>query len=113
MRSVAVALYILCPVPLFLLRNEWGLCLLLGVVAVATALMVCAGKQKQAEASQPRTALEKLRKSVRDLIWTIGTIVYFIVSFMTMAWHITWLIFPLLGAMEGLVNACLDLKEEN
>ena len=112
LRAVAVALYIACPVPLFLIQNEWGLCLLLAVVAAATALMIFAGKSKEEEKEQrPRTPQEKLKKSVSDLLWTVGTVVYFIISFLTMAWHITWLIFPLLGAIEGLVNACLDLKE--
>ena len=112
LRAVAVALYIACPVPLFLLQNEWGLCLLLAVVAAATALMIFAGKSKEEAAKDlPRTPQEKLKKSISDLLWTVGTIVYFIISFLTMAWHITWIIFPLLGAIEGLVNACLDLKE--
>ena len=112
LRAVAVALYIACPVPLFLLQNEWGLCLLLLLVAAATALMIFAGKSKDEAAKDlPRTPQEKLKKSVSDLLWTVGTVVYFIISFLTMAWHITWIIFPLLGAIEGLVNACLDLKE--
>ena len=46
------------------------------------------------------------------MIWAIGLALYFIISFATMAWYITWLIFPIIGAVKGLVNACLDLKEE-
>ena len=114
LRGVAVALYIACPVPLFLLQNEWGLCLLLLLVAAATALMVFAGKSREEQKEEhPCTPQEKLKKSVSDLIWTVGTVVYFVVSFLTMAWHITWIIFPLLGAIEGLVKACIDLKEVN
>ena len=111
-RSIAVALYILCPVPLVCMPGAVGLSLLLILVALATALMVFSGKGKKAGADdRPRTPQEKLRKSINDLIWTCGTILYFILSFATMAWHITWLIFPLLGAVEGLVTACMDLKE--
>ena len=53
-----------------------------------------------------------LQKSVSSLIWTIGLAAYFIVSFLTGAWHITWVIFPLTGAVSGLVKAILDLKED-
>ena len=107
-----MALYILCPVPLVCLPGPIGLSLLLILVALATALMVFSGKGKNSgEESRPRTPQEKLRRSINRLIWTCGTILYFILSFATMAWHITWLIFPLLGAVEGLVTACMDLKE--
>ena len=36
---------------------------------------------------------------------------FFVISIITGAWYITWLIFPLAGAVKGLVNAILDLKE--
>lgn len=45
------------------------------------------------------------------MIWAIGLALYFLVSFATFAWHITWLIFPITGAVQGLVRAILDLKE--
>lgn len=111
LRSVAVAMYILCPVPLFIFQNEIGLCLLLGIVAVATAIIIFAAKGARRR-NLDLTPRQKMRKSISDLIWTLGTIVYFVVSFVTFAWHITWLIFPLLGAIDGLVSACVDLKEE-
>ena len=41
----------------------------------------------------------------------IGLALYFIISFATMAWYITWVIFPIIGAVQGLVRAILDLKE--
>ena len=111
LQAVAIGLFILCPVPLFILQNEVGLCLLLAIVAIATVLIVLAGKGKK-EPEVQLTPQQKMRKSISDLIWTIGTAIYFIVSFVTFAWHITWLIFPLLGAVDGLVSACMDLKEE-
>ena len=55
----------------------------------------------------------ELRKSLDSMIWVIGLAVYFILSFITGAWYITWLIFPLTGAVKGLVRAILDLKEAN
>ena len=53
----------------------------------------------------------RLKKSVNSMIWAIGLALYFIISFATMAWYITWLIFPIIGAVQGLVRAILDLKE--
>ena len=50
-------------------------------------------------------------KSIKSLIWAIGLAAYFIVSFSTGAWYVTWVIFPIIGAVQGLVIACLDLTE--
>lgn len=111
LRAVAIGLYILCPVPLFIFQDEIGLSLLLAVVALATVLIIFASKGEK-KPDVELTPQQKIRKSISDLIWTIGTIVYFVVSFTTFAWHITWLIFPLLGAIDGLISACMDLKEE-
>lgn len=122
MRAVAIALYILCPVPLFILSeigyDTLGLCLLLLMVAGATALMVMTGKGRQnAEAAEPiptdpqSAAKQELRRSVRTVIWVITLCVYLVVSFATQAWFITWLVFPIGSAVQGLVNACIDLKE--
>lgn len=114
-RSIAVALYIMCPIPLFVLQNEIGLCGLLVFVAVATCLMVFSGKggdgKKETSSELSDSPKRELRKSVNTLIWAIGLAVYFILSFATGAWYITWVIFPLTGAVQGLVRACMDLKE--
>jgi hypothetical protein len=72
-------------------------------------------KKKGDEKDEPEvtTAEPKngLRESIDSLIWAIGLAVYFIVSFTTGAWYITWVIFPLIGCVQGLVKACMDLKE--
>lgn len=117
-RAVAVALFILCPVPLLLLENVWGLCLLLGMVAVATMLMVATGNSRkqeedEAQAPVPPAPRQRLRGSIMAAINALGLVVYFLVSFATHAWHITWLIFVITAAVNGLVGACMDLKEEN
>lgn len=115
LRAIAVALYIMCPIPLFVLQDETGLCGLLTFVAIATCLIVIAGKSSQPE--QKKTEEEstspkaELRKSINTLIWAIGLVIYFIVSFATGGWYITWVIFPMIGAVQGLVKACMDLKE--
>lgn len=119
MRAVAIGLYILCPIPLFVLSEigmeTLGLCGLLAIVAVATVLIILGGKKEKQEPkfdeSQVLTPQQELKKSVSHLIGVIGLAVYLIISFVTNAWYITWLVFPIAGAAKGLVNAILDLKE--
>ena len=120
MRAVAVGLYILCALPLIVLSDMGmdtiGLCGTLAMVAVATVLIIL-GKKNTPEEKEPakseyeNTPQGQLRKSIGSVIWAIGLAVYFILSFATGAWYITWVIFPIIGSVQGLVNACLDLKE--
>lgn len=119
LRAVAICLYILCPVPLFVLSElsmeTLGLCGLLALVAVATALMVIAGSSKTSESpteeKQDPTPQQELRSATKTIIFTVGLCVYLALSFVTGAWWITWLIFPIIAAVQGLVRACMDLKE--
>lgn len=117
LRAIGIALYILCPVPVLVLDSMGmavtGFCGLLAMVAAATALMILSTtkdrSQDTAYASQPEES--ELSKSIGSLIWTIGLAAYFILSFLTGAWYITWVIFLIIPAVRGLVTAILDLKE--
>ena len=121
MRAIAVGLYILSPIPVIGLdmigMDVLGVCLTLAIVAAATVLMVLFRRKHEEpvdyERREPGSDHRKnLKKSINSLISTIGLVLYFIVSFATGAWYITWLIFPIIGAVKGLVGACLDLKED-
>ena len=121
LRAIAIGLYILCPLPLFVLSElgmrTLGLCGLLAIVAVATVLIILGGRKRtikmEAElvlGGAPSSGSE-LRKAIKSAINTVGLILYFVISFITGAWYITWLIFPIEAAVWGLVKAILDLKE--
>ena len=118
LRAIAVGLYILCPLPLIVLSelgmDTFGLCGLLCFVAVATVLMILGSKKSDepSHADQDDEAKPKseLGKSVSSLIWAVGLAVYLILSFLTMAWHITWVIFPILGAVNALVCALIPAE---
>ena len=120
LRAVAVFLYIISPTPLFVLSGllgmeVYGLCGTLAIVAIATSLMILGAKGSSSKAETVNTektdSKTELRKSIGSLIWAIGLAVYFIVSFLTGAWYITWVIFPIIAAVRGLVSAIIDLKE--
>ena len=113
--AIAIGLYILCPIPLFVLSGMWNMGIpggTLTLVAVATVLIILGAKKETENADvEPGTPQSALAKSINGLIWAIGLAIYFIVSFLTGAWYITWVIFPITAAVQGLVKAILDLKE--
>ena len=90
-----------------------GLCVLLLIVAVATVLIILSSRKDDEDEEQEahRKEANPLRKSIETVLWAIGIALYFIVSINTGAWHITWVIFLLNGAVKGLIKAILDLKE--
>ena len=116
LRAIAVGLYILCPLPLILLSqlgmDVLGLCGLLAMVAVATVLILLGAKKEPPEKKEEEELPQsELSRSISGLIWAIGLGIYFLLSFSTNAWHITWVIFPILGALDSFLMALVQQKE--
>lgn len=118
LRAIAVALYILSPIPLFILdmmgMDTIGLCGTLSIIAVATVLMILGGKKERPKAesfdTQRTTPQSELSKSISSLLWAVGIALYFIISFTTNAWHITWVIFLIIPAVQNFLKLLLDLR---
>lgn len=55
---------------------------------------------------------EKVVKEINGIIGSICVAIYFIVSFTTMAWHITWIIFIIDGLLCQVVKLIFELKGE-
>ena len=118
-RAVAIAMYILCALPLIILGDlgldNLGLCLTLAIVAFATYLMIITGKKDDDDEEDEEKHINEpkhpLKESIGKLIWILGLVAYFALSFTTGAWHITWLIFPIMACARGLSNAIIDLVE--
>ena len=47
--------------------------------------------------------------SINSALWMLVLVAYFLVSFATDAWHITWVIFLIGGALSNIVRAIFDL----
>lgn len=55
---------------------------------------------------------KEIVKQMNGIIGTFCTVLYFIVSFTTMAWHVTWIIFVIEGLLCHVVKLLFMLKEE-
>ena len=117
LRAIAVGLYILSPLPLIALcemeMEVFGLCGTLCFIAVATVMIILGGKKSggnddsHEENEEPKS---ELGKSISGLIWAIGLAAYLLISFLTGAWHITWVLFPILAAVKTLVCALIPAE---
>ena len=51
------------------------------------------------------------RSAAIAALWLLTTALYFVLSFATGAWHLTWILFLIAGAATGLVSAIYDWKK--
>jgi len=125
--AIAVMMYILAALPLIVLTIfnvnfavPMGLISLFVMVACATGLLIYNSMTKptydtenmveefrewQTEGRDRRG----LRKAISSALWSIIIAIYFIVSFMTGAWYITWIIFIIGAALESFMNIFFNL----
>lgn len=54
---------------------------------------------------------KEIRKAISHIIWTITLVLYFLISFSTMDWYITWVIFLIGGCVESIVKLLFSLKK--
>jgi len=129
--AVAVMLYILSVLPLIILSTIGiGLYDVIGIpifflmVALGTGLLIYNNMTKPRYEKESDTMIEEFkewksdnqgRKSMRSAIssalWTTIIVVYFIVSFSTGAWYITWIAFIIGGAIESFINIFMNIKK--
>lgn len=123
MLSVSVALYILCVIPPIIFEETLGVILMFVMIAVATGLIIYRSNTKLRYDKSDETVVEDFKRwnhrrkedndlfrAVRSAIWAVTLILYFVISFATGAWYITWLIFIIGSAVLNVVRACFDLR---
>lgn len=127
--SAAVMMYILSVVPVIIFSEIapsleiLGIILMFVLIAAATGLIIYNSMSKPKYRRAEDTVVEEfrewqsrndshrsLRKAVSSVIWSLTLVLYFLVSFTTGAWHITWLLFLIAAAVEQIVRAVIDLS---
>ena len=127
--SVAVMMYIMSVLPPILLsdtvfENKLAPALMFIMIAVATALLIYNNLTKPRYQRTDDSIVEEFkewqeqtdssRRAMRALssaLWAVIVVIYIVVSFWTMAWHITWVIFLIGVAVEGILKAIFELKK--
>ncbi len=121
LKSVAISLYIASPIFIiaFSVAGLWlpGLILLLGCIAAATGILVYSNTVYTLFKNEDATLVDEFKEWKADnedrakqknayssLMWLIITILYFVISFTTMAWYITWVIFLIGAAVEQIIK---------
>lgn len=124
--GIAAALYILSPIFVITLSAAgywmWGLVGLFICIAVATGLKVySSGTYQQQYRRVDDSMVEEFKewksgqadrkrqeKLYEGIMWPLIVAAYFIISFMTQAWYITWVIFLIGAAVNQLLKVIME-----
>ena len=82
--------------------------LLICGIATGIIIYVCI-KYKKLKAPK-ETETDKLRNQISSVVAIIFTIIYLIISFQTMAWHLTWIIWIIFGLFEEILKLIFMLR---
>lgn len=123
--SSAVMLYILSVIPVLLLGScgyeLQGVVLMFLCIAAATGLLVYNGMTKPTYRKKDDTVVEefkawksentdrvRVRKAVSSALWMLVVVLYFLISFYTMRWDISWIIFLIGAVVENVFRFFFD-----
>lgn len=131
--TISIGLYFLAGVVFFtgaFLDSYWDNAALLGLIGaivvcvVPTCMLVYNAYRWPKYEKKEETVVEdfkaytndskkakSLRGAISSLIWTLTLIVYFAVSFTTMGWGYTWILFLVAAGLEAVVGLIFRIKE--
>ncbi len=85
------------------------------ICGIATGIIVYVCIVYKKEKNKEETELDKIRNQISNVVAIIVTIIYLIISFKTMAWHLTWIIWIIFGLFEEILKLIFmlwSLKDE-
>lgn len=128
--AIAVMLIILSPLPLIILALSGYNSVRIGVpsffvlVACAVGLLIYNNMTKPRYSRNTDTVVaqfrewqagandrKSLRRAISSALWSVLVALYFIISFWTFAWHITWIIFLVGASIEAFINIFFAYKK--
>ena len=115
--ALAVMMYIVSVVPLVLFNGKLSIVMMLLIVALATGMLVYNNMTKSRSHQGDGTVVgdfiswqeranngRHILGSLSTILWCLTAVLYFLISFSTMKWWITWLIFPIAAALQTVLT---------
>ncbi len=107
---IAVA-WMVVSVAAFKINPVLSVGILLTICGIATFIIIYVCLVYKKEKLIEEKVKNPVQKSICDCLAAVTCAIYFIISFMTMAWHITWLIWIIYALVEEIVKLIFVLKE--
>ncbi len=107
---IAIA-WIMVSIPVLRMNPISASAIFLLICGVATFIIVYAAivyKEKKKDVKESKQ--DKFRKQVIEIASMITLVIYLFISFLTMAWHITWLIWIVYALVEEIIKLIFLLR---
>lgn len=108
---VAIA-WIMISIPVLRMNPVAASAIFIIICGVATFYIVYTCLVYKKEKTEEEKKQDKLIEQIQDITAIITVIIYLAVSFLTNAWHITWIIWLVYGLAEEIIKLIFMLKEE-
>lgn len=121
--SISAMMYILCPFSVIVFDEVGfellGIGIMFLLIAIATGLLIYNYMTKpqylkrdsfQDESSNIYKSI-RAKKSIENAMWSIIVVIYLLISLISGAWHITWVIFVIGVAVDKVIRAYFEYKE--
>lgn len=117
--SIGVFLYflavvsIMITIPVLRMNPIVASAMFLLICGLATLIIVYVCLNYKGEPSKKETEEKKLEDSINSIIATIILIIYLLLSFITGAWHITWILWVIYALITSIVKLLIMLRGES
>ena len=102
--------WIMVSIPVIKMNPIVSSAIFLLICGIATCLIVYTQIMYKKEKTEKEKEKSKLYKQLEDIVAIITTIIYLIISFSTMAWHITWIIWLVYALVMEIVKLIISMK---
>ncbi len=114
--AISVVLYFLgvvwlmISIPVMNMNPIVASALFLLICGLSTSLIIYVCIRYKKIKTSKETEADKLRNQISNVVAIIVTIIYLIISFKTMAWHLTWIIWVIFGLFEEILKLIFMLR---
>ena len=110
---VAIA-WIMTSVAAFKFNPVLSAAIFMIICGVATCIIVYSMIVYKKEKTEEEKKQDRLFKQIDEILSIFTLIIYLLISFMTMAWHITWIVWIIYALVSGIVKLLFMLRgDEN
>ena len=102
--------WIMVSIPVIKMNPIVSSAIFLLICGIATCLIVYTQIMYKKEKKEKEKEKSKIYKQIEDIVAIITTIIYLIISFSTMAWHITWIIWLVYALVMEIVKLIISMK---
>lgn len=104
--------WIMISIPVLKINPIVGSAIFILICGIATCIIIYSNIMYKKEKTKEEQRKNKLYKQIENILSSLTVIIYLVISFITMAWHITWIIWIIYAFIMEIVKLIISLRGE-